>query len=104
MRHSVVPALLVTAIYAGFRLYGTKDRRLSKGLLIESLVFAACSFVVMWTYRNYWLREGMTTFGFNCPNGYQMVEDPSFPTQKTCKAVGYKTSSAETGFRGEMEK
>jgi len=100
MRHSLVPALLVTAIYAAFRVYGTKDRRFSKGLLIESLVFAVCSFIVMYLYRNFWLREGMqTTFGETCPNGHEMVDDPSYPEQKTCRPVGRKTSSTATGFR-----
>ena len=92
MRHSLVPALLVTMIYAAFRVYGTKDRRFSKGLLIEALVFALCSFVVMYLYRRFWLREGMqTTFGKTCPNGHEMVDDPVYPTQKTCKPVGQKT-------------
>lgn len=101
MRHSLVPALLVTMIYSAFRVYGTKDRRFSKGLLIESLVFAVCSFIVMYLYRNVWLREGtQTTFGPECPNGYEMVDDPTYPEQKTCKPVGHKTSSTEVGFRG----
>ena len=105
MRHSLVPALLVTMIYSAFRVYGTKDRRFSKGLLIESLVFAVCSFIVMYLYRNIWLREGMqTTFGPECPNGYEMVDDPTYPEQKTCKPVGHKTSSTEVGFRGGLKK
>jgi len=89
---NIVPALLVTAIYVGFRLYATRDRRLSRGLLVEALVFALCSHVVMYLYRKFWLREGMqTTFGETCPNGHEMVEDPIYPTQKTCKPVGRKT-------------
>lgn len=96
MRHSLVPALLVTMVYAAFRVYGTKDRRFSKGLLIEALVFALCSFVVMFLYRRFWLREGMqTTFGETCPNGHEMVDDPVFPAQKTCKPVGRKTRPTE---------
>jgi len=100
----LVPALLVTLVYIGFRVYGTRDRRIGQGLLKEALAFALCAHAVMWVYRKYWLQEGMTTFGSTCPNGYTMVTDPVNPKQETCVPVGQKTYSAETGFRGQTEK
>lgn len=93
-----VPALLVTVIYVGFRVYATRDRRLSRGLLVEALVFALCSHVVMYIYRAYWLREGMSTFGKRCPNGYAEVPDPSNSQQSTCVASGQKTYPVVVGF------
>uniref|UniRef100_A0A6C0CRF2 Uncharacterized protein n=1 Tax=viral metagenome TaxID=1070528 RepID=A0A6C0CRF2_9ZZZZ len=99
-----VPALLVTLVYIGFRVYGTRDRRVSRGLLIEALAFALCAHLVMWVYRKFWLQEDMSTFGPKCPNGYEMVTDPVNLKQETCVPVGQKTYSAETGFRGQSEK
>ena len=101
---NLVPALLVTLVYIGFRVYGTRDRRVSRGLLYEALAFALCAHLVMFVYRKFWLQEDMTTFGSTCPNGYEMVTDPVNPKQETCVPVGQKTYSAETGFRGQSEK
>jgi len=98
---NLVPAVLVALVYVGFRVYATKDRRVSRALMIEALAFAAVSHVVMWVYRTYWLHEGMTTFGEACPNGYAMVADPANPKQKTCVPVGSPTYSANTGFSGK---
>jgi hypothetical protein len=94
----IVPALLVTLVYVGFRVYGTRDRRLSKGLLMEAIAFALCSYVVMWVYRTYWLREGMSNYGDVCPNGYEMVQDPANPEQQTCLPVGHQTFPIKEGF------
>jgi hypothetical protein len=101
---NLVPALLVTLVYIGFRVYGTRDRRIGQGLLKEALVFALCAHLVMFVYRKFWLQEDMTTFGSTCPNGYVMITDPVNPKQETCVPVGQKTYSAETGFRGQSEK
>ena len=95
---NIVPALLVTAIYVGFRLYATRDRRLSRGLLVEALVFALCSHVVMYLYRRFWLREGMSTFGKVCPNGFVEKQDPINSQQTTCVPVGEKTYPVVGGF------
>jgi hypothetical protein len=94
----LVPALLVTLVYTAFRVYGTRDRRLTKSLFIEALIFAFCSHVVMWVYRQYWLREGMSTFGQTCPNGYVEVSDPSNSQQTTCVPKGQKTYPVVVGF------
>lgn len=95
---NLVPALLVTVVYTAFRVYGTRDRRLTKSLIIESLVFALCSHIVMYVYRVYWLREGMSTFGKTCPNGYAEVPDPSNGQQSTCVPTGSKTYPTVIGF------
>jgi hypothetical protein len=95
---NLVPAFLVTLVYVGFRLYGTRDRRMSRGLLIEALGFALVSHVVMFVYRRFWLREGMTTFGDVCPNGYAMVQDPANPQQQTCKPTGTPTYTPGPGL------
>jgi len=95
---NLVPALLVTLVYVGFRMKATRDRRLSRGLVIEAVVFAVCSHLVMWVYRMYWLREGMSTFGETCPNGYSEVPDPSNAQQSTCVAAGSKTYPTVVGF------
>jgi hypothetical protein len=95
---NLVPALLVTIVYTAFRVYGTRDRRLTKSLIIESLVFALCSHIVMYVYRIYWLREGMSTFGKTCPNGYTEVPDPSNSQQSTCVSTGSKTYPTVIGF------
>jgi hypothetical protein len=88
--YHLVPAFLVTLVYVGFRVYGTRDRRLSRGLLIEALVFALCSYVVMWVYRRYYL-ERFDTYGDKCPNGYERVPDPVNPKQTQCVPIGEKT-------------
>jgi hypothetical protein len=95
---NLVPALLVTVIYVAFRVYATRDRRVSPALIREAVVFALCSHVVMYVYRAYWLREGMSTFGKTCPNGYAEVPDPSNPQQSTCVASGQKTYPVVVGF------
>ena len=100
----LVPALLVTLVYVAFRIKATRDRRLSKGLVMEALAFAFCAHVVMYVYRKFYLHEGMTTFGETCPNGYEMVPDPVNVQQQTCKPVGHQTASAEVGFRGGLKK
>ena len=82
---NIVPALLVTAVYVGFRVYGTRDRRVSPSLMKEAAVFALCTHIVMYLYRRFWLREGMqSTFGETCPNGSVKVTDPVNPKQTTC--------------------
>jgi len=99
---NLVPALLVTLVYVGFRVYGTRDRRLSPTLLKEALVFALCSHIVMYVYRKFWLREGMqSTFGETCPNGYVKVPDPVNEQQETCVPTGQRTASADTGFKSQ---
>ena len=100
---NIVPALLVTLIYVAFRVYATRDRRVSRGLLIEALVFALCAHVVMYIYRKFWLREGMSTFGETCPNGYNEVADPSNSKQTTCVPSGQKTYPVVLGF-GQIPK
>ena len=95
---NIVPALLVTVVYTAFRVYGTRDRRLTKSLLLEALIFALCSHVVMWVYRHYLLREGMSTFGSRCPNGYDEVPDPANSQQTTCVPRGQKTYPVVVGF------
>ena len=95
---NLIPALLVTAVYVGFRVYATRDRKVTRALLIEASVFALCTHLVMWVYRQYWLREGMSTFGKRCPNGYSEVPDPSNSQQSTCVASGEKTYPVVVGF------
>ena len=96
---SIVPAVLVTLVYVGFRVYATRDRRISKGLLMEAVAFALCSYVVMWVYRKFWLREGMSNYGDVCPNGYEMTQDPANPQQQTCLPTGHQTFAIKEGFR-----
>jgi len=95
---NIVPALLVTAVYVGFRVYATRDRKVTRALLIEAGVFALCTHIVMLIYRQYWLREGMSTFGNTCPNGYEEIPDPSNSQQTTCVPSGQKTYPVVVGF------
>jgi hypothetical protein len=95
---SLIPTMLVTLIYVGFRVYATRDRRLSRGLILEALAFAICSHIVMYIYRIYWLREGMSTFGKVCPNGFVEKPDPANSLQTTCVATGQKTYPVVVGF------
>jgi hypothetical protein len=98
---NLIPAFLVAVVYVVFRVRATRDRKLTKSLAIEGLVFALCTHIVMWLYRQYWLREGMSTFGKRCPNGYSEVPDPSNSQQSTCVPTGEKTYPVVVGF-GQM--
>lgn len=95
---NLVPSLLVTLVYVVFRVKYTRDKKLTKKLVLEALVFALCTHIVMWVYRKHWLREGMSTFGKRCPNGYSEVPDPSNSQQTTCVASGEKTYPVVVGF------
>jgi hypothetical protein len=71
-------------------MYATRDRRLSRGLLLEALAFALCSYVVMWVYRKY-VTERMSNYGNTCPNGYEKAVDPANSNQQICVPTGEKT-------------
>ena len=88
--YHLVPAVLVAIVYTGFRLYATRDRKMSRGLLMEALGFAACSYVVMWLYRKLYL-ERFDTFGDQCPNGSVRAPDPLNLKQTTCVPQGHQT-------------
>jgi hypothetical protein len=88
--YHLVPAILVALVYTGFRLYGTRDRRMSRGLVMEALGFAVCSYAVMWVYRKFYL-ERFDTYGDTCPNGTVRVPDPLNSKQTTCVAQGHQT-------------
>ena len=98
---SLIPSLLVAVVYVAFRRYYTKDKQLKPRLFMEAASFAFFTYVVMWVYRQYWLREGMSTFGKTCPNGYDEIPDPSNSQQTTCVPKGQKTYPVVVGF-GQM--
>ena len=88
--YHLVPAGLVAIVYTAFRMYATRDRKLTRTLLMEAVGFAVCSYIVMWFYRHFYL-ERMTNMGSPCPNGHQEVPDPANPTQNTCVPTGHQT-------------
>ena len=88
--YHLVPAVLVALVYTGFRMYGTRDRRLTKSLMMEALGFAVCSYIVMWVYRKMFL-ENFDTYGDECPNGFVRVPDPLNSGQTSCVPQGNQT-------------
>lgn len=100
---SLVPGLIVAAVYVGFRAYLVKDKKLGQPLILEALGFAVVSCLAMWLYRTVVLREGMeTTYGETCPNGYIKIVDPVNSKQETCVPSGSKTYPPNTGFSGKQ--
>jgi hypothetical protein len=98
---NLIPPILVAIVYVGFRVNFIRDKKPAMRLIGEGFVLALFTHIVMWIYRQYWLREGMSTFGKRCPNGYEEVPDPSNSKQMTCVPSGQKTYPVVVGF-GQM--